>query len=211
MRRRWGVVLLAVCGFVFSPFVALARSGSDVAIRDNFYDASVITVQLGDTVSWTNEGSNAHTVTSEGFFDSSPSCLGGVVGCMQPGDRFTLTFDAAGTYRYNCKIHGDAMSGRVVVQATTTSTTTTTTLAGTTSTSSTTTVPDQQASAASQQTPPTIRNGPKVALPKRLDGVQATNKDDDDRRVLVLVDVAIAGATTIAGVVLVRRGRVPFG
>jgi hypothetical protein len=33
----------------------------------------------------------------------------------------------------------------------------------------------------------------------------------DDLRGLVFVDVAIAGTTAVAGVVLVRRGRVPFG
>jgi plastocyanin len=32
------------------------------------------------------------------------------------GNLFVLTFGSAGTYQYNCAVHGASMTGRVVVQ-----------------------------------------------------------------------------------------------
>jgi plastocyanin len=213
MRRRWGVVLLVGCVLALVPLGARADDAG-VAIRDNVYLPGTISIGLGESVTWTNEGSNAHTVTSEGFFDSSPDCIPSPVpiNCLSPGSQYTLTFDTAGTYRYSCKIHGDAMSGLVVVGTPTTSTSSTTSTS-TTSTSTTSTLPASSAppGQASQQTPPSLPNGTRTAgsNPAR---VRDSGKDDDnDLRALVLVDVFIAGATTFAGVALVRKGRVPFG
>ena len=101
-----------------APAVA-AQQSSGVDIRDNeFVDAEIV-VTAGDTVAWSQSGSNPHSVTADdGSFDSHPDCL---PNCMGQGDTFSHTFETPGEYRYHCKIHGGAdgqgMSGIVRVQA----------------------------------------------------------------------------------------------
>jgi plastocyanin len=70
-----------------------------------------ITVAVGDTVNWVNEG-GVHSVRfDDGSYDS-----GDPTGNTTIGSR---TFDAVGSFRYFCELHGAAggigMSGRVVV------------------------------------------------------------------------------------------------
>ena len=71
------------------------------------------TVAAGQTVTWTwtNTGSTPHSVRSQGSpgFPSSATLTGN-------GMTFSQTFDTPGTYRYDCAVHGSAMSGIVVVQ-----------------------------------------------------------------------------------------------
>jgi plastocyanin len=84
----------------------------EVDIRDFFYDPQDLRVQVGDTVTWTNNDTVAHTVTAgtpdnpTGEFDS---------GEIQPGETFTYTFDQAGTFDYYCTLHPD-MTGSVTVE-----------------------------------------------------------------------------------------------
>jgi len=73
---------------------------------------SDVTVSVGDTVTWTNDSSVIHTVTSgnpddgpDGVFDSS---------IVMSGDTFTHTFTETGQYEYFCSIH-PWMTGTVVV------------------------------------------------------------------------------------------------
>jgi plastocyanin len=60
---------------------------------------------VGDAVRWLHEGRIAHTVTSEGAFDS---------GTLQAGDTFETVFDAPGTFTYVCLFHSN-MRGAVTV------------------------------------------------------------------------------------------------
>ncbi|HZP26748.1 MAG TPA: cupredoxin domain-containing protein [Dehalococcoidia bacterium] len=102
------------------PFFALALAlvvsghgvlgqNASVAVGDNFYSPSAITVSAGATVTWTNNGPSAHTVTStDGIFDSGYS--------FTPGSSFSYTFSTPGTYPYYCLIHGTIQSGTVTVQ-----------------------------------------------------------------------------------------------
>lgn len=211
MSRRSALLALVVGVLFVAPWPADAQS-SQVQIVDDAFLPSNVKVDLGGEVTWTNIGERPHTVTSDGVFDSSPNCLAGL-NCMEKGDQFSVRFDAAGTYPYQCKVHGDAMSGTVIVESgpTTTSsstTITTTTLAGSTTTTATTTTLGEQLP--SSQAPLPSNNTPsKTALPKSV--IREDGNDADDLRPWVLLDIAIAGSTAIAGVVLVRRGRVPLG
>jgi LPXTG-motif cell wall-anchored protein len=85
----------------------------DVSALDDAFRPREIEVEPGTTVTWTNEGGTAHTVTADnGSFDS---------GNMDPGDDFSETFVEAGRYPYFCEYHGgeggEGMSGVVVVTA----------------------------------------------------------------------------------------------
>ena len=72
-----------------------------------------VTIDVGGEVSWVNEDTAAHTVTSgsttsgpDGVFDS---------GLFMPETSFSFKFEEAGEYPYYCMVH-PWMSGMVIVQ-----------------------------------------------------------------------------------------------
>ena len=68
----------------------------------------MLTIAVGDTVTWTNRDTVVHTATSvNGAFDS---------GDLDVGESYSLTFTAPGTYDYLCTPH-PSMTGRIVVVA----------------------------------------------------------------------------------------------
>ena len=77
-----------------------------VSIGDNFFDPSSISINVGDTVVWTNNGALAHTTTSDdALWDS---------GVLNPGQSYQVTFSSAGTFDYHCWLH-IGMTGSVTV------------------------------------------------------------------------------------------------
>ena len=213
MRMRLAAGASIALGIAFLPLLsARAEDDTSVEIHDNFYSPEEIHVVEGGTVTWTNLG-GAHSVSSDDgiSFDSSPACIAGL-NCMATGESFTVQFRAPETLTYHCRVHGNAMVGKVVVESTsTTSSSTTSTTLDTTTTSS-----DASAAPPASDQPTTITQFPlpslpasqrPVALPRRP---TATSKEDDTRP-WALIAIGIAGSTAIAAVVLVRRGRVPFG
>ena len=79
-----------------------------VNITDSAFDPSVLNITVGDNVTWTNQGSMTHTVTSDGgeFTNSSD---------LANGDTYTVTFDTAGTYTYHCNYHNSSMTATINV------------------------------------------------------------------------------------------------
>jgi plastocyanin len=72
-------------------------AGTAIDIADFAFSPAELTVSVGDTVTWTNQDSAPHTVTSDdGAFDS---------GRMDQGDTFEFTFEEAGTFTYHCDFH----------------------------------------------------------------------------------------------------------
>lgn len=73
-------------------------TAQSVSIKNFAYSPASMTVPVGTTVTWTNNDSVAHTVTSDSgkILDS---------GTIQPGQTFSFTFTKAGTYAYHCAIH----------------------------------------------------------------------------------------------------------
>ncbi len=76
------------------------------------FSPSEVTIGVGDSVTWHNDSSVAHTVTSgnpedgpDGLFDSS---------LFLSGDTFSHTFTESGEYQYFCSIH-PWMTGTVIV------------------------------------------------------------------------------------------------
>ena len=76
------------------------------------YIPAEVTVNVGDTVTWSNDDSAAHTVTSgtptggpDGTFDSS---------LFMADATFSHTFDNAGEYNYFCMVH-PWMTGKIQV------------------------------------------------------------------------------------------------
>lgn len=80
---------------------------SSVSIKNLAFNPASLTVTAGTKVTWTNNDTVAHTVTSDnGTFSSSQ---------IQPGGTFEFTFTKAGEYSYHCSIH-PMMTAKVVVQ-----------------------------------------------------------------------------------------------
>jgi plastocyanin len=70
-----------------------------VAIKNFAFAPAAITVTVGTTVTWTNQDSDAHTVTSQN--NSGP--LGSAA--LNTGQTYSYTFTKPGTYNYLCTIH----------------------------------------------------------------------------------------------------------
>jgi plastocyanin len=81
-----------------SPYVSIANMA---------FNPQTIYVSRGTTVSWTNNDSMSHTVTSD------TNNFGSAV--LNSGQSYSYTFNSSGTYHYHCAIH-PSMTGTVVVQ-----------------------------------------------------------------------------------------------
>lgn len=92
-------------------------AGNAIDVLDNQYQPAALTVPVGTAVVWTHKGTGVHSVTArDGSFDSNPQCPADLSACMKTGDVFRFTFTRAGEFGYRCKIHGDLMTGVIVVQ-----------------------------------------------------------------------------------------------
>ncbi len=99
---------------------AASGSGRDVTIvaRDNSYDVQQITVRTQEAVRMTfrNEGSARHSWHLRAVTDASgneprtETIDGGQTA------RLTFTIGQPGTFTYSCDVHGEQMSGRLIVQ-----------------------------------------------------------------------------------------------
>jgi plastocyanin len=80
---------------------------SKISIENFAFSPDTVTVAVGSMVTWTNNDSVTHTVSSlTGAFES---------GSMSPGGSFSFTFNQKGTYKYRCSIH-TTMRGTVTVE-----------------------------------------------------------------------------------------------
>jgi plastocyanin len=84
----------------------LVIPANTVIIQSNSFNPGTLTVKAGTKVTWTNDDSYTHNVTSDdGAFS---------VGNIAAGQSLSFTFSKAGTYNYHCAIH-TFMTGTVVV------------------------------------------------------------------------------------------------
>lgn len=78
------------------PQVRATASGTvSVAILDFLFEPQDVTVGVGDTVSWTNEGEKRHDVDSDAFESET----------LETGESYSFTFSDPGTFDYICGIH----------------------------------------------------------------------------------------------------------
>lgn len=79
------------------------------SVRNGTQNPAVDTIAVNGTVTWTWVGAASHGVQSTGspnFTNSTTKTSG----------TYNFTFTAAGTYQYDCIVHGSAMTGTIVVQ-----------------------------------------------------------------------------------------------
>jgi plastocyanin len=78
-----------------------------IIVKEFSFIPQNITVPVGTTITWINNGSEEHTVSSDtGLFSGSVS----------PGNTFSFAFTTPGVFNYHCGIHPE-MIGTVTVTA----------------------------------------------------------------------------------------------
>jgi plastocyanin len=91
-----------------APAPAATGGGGSVTMKSIKFNPGTVKVKAGDTVTWTNEDSVGHDVTSKAFKSGS-------AGGIEPGQSFKHKFAKAGTFTYVCTVH-PGMQGTVVVK-----------------------------------------------------------------------------------------------
>jgi plastocyanin len=79
---------------------------------DRCYIPSKISIEKGKQVTWVNEDSAFHSVTS-GSYDSPTTLFDS--GHLDPFELYSITFDESGIFDYFCTLH-PWMMGQVVVE-----------------------------------------------------------------------------------------------
>lgn len=109
------IVLSALLGLAFAPVqlpatMRVAAAHYSVQMVNYTFAPASITVNEGDTITWTNQDTAPHTVATT----SGPQSLNSPY--LSKGQSWSYTFSAPGTYEYYCTVHPD-MRARVVVRA----------------------------------------------------------------------------------------------
>jgi len=79
----------------------------EISMVNFSFSPKEVAIKKGTTVTWTNQDSAVHTVTSDmPLFDS---------GDLAQGKSFSYTFSTAGTFAYHCTPHHASMTGTIVV------------------------------------------------------------------------------------------------
>jgi plastocyanin len=111
--------LLFVSTFTFLSFIANAGTvniavGTNGSTAANAYFPSAATANVGDVIQFTLANS-VHTVTSTSVPSGATAFDSGNMTTV--GQQFTYTVTVAGTYTYQCNIHGSSMSGTITVSS----------------------------------------------------------------------------------------------
>jgi amicyanin len=104
-------VVLIVSGCTQQPTNGNGGGGAETTSVDivNFaFSPQNIIIQVGDTVTWTNQDSAPHTVTSDSGSELDSELL-------SQGQSYSHTFNDPGTFEYHCTPH-PFMIGTVTVE-----------------------------------------------------------------------------------------------
>jgi plastocyanin len=110
--RAIRLIIGAIALLMFGSTLAFASPEAvtkSVTIQNFAYNPTPITINVGDSITWTNLDQAAHSAKSTtGAFDTT---------ILTTGQSKALTFGTAGTFAYICGVHGASMSGSVIVQS----------------------------------------------------------------------------------------------
>jgi plastocyanin len=107
-RRVFAGAALLAAALAAAMFPGVARAEDATIKIDNFtFAPSTLTVKAGTNVTWRNEDDIPHTVASSTRVFKSKA--------LDTDDRFSFTFNDAGTYEYFCSLHPH-MKGTIVVE-----------------------------------------------------------------------------------------------
>jgi plastocyanin/FtsP/CotA-like multicopper oxidase with cupredoxin domain len=88
-----------------------------VNVVDNAFVPANVMITKGQTVLWTNNGNDVHTVTSNpGPSGCNPSSAEAFASStLAKGNTFSHLFNQSGSFSYHCEVHGCSMAGTVTV------------------------------------------------------------------------------------------------
>lgn len=109
----FGAVISMDNAFAATTTVTQCAGAAD-ANNKCFFVPPEVTINVGDTVVWTNDDSATHTVTSGVIEDPDNWSKVFDSGMNKPRQTFEYTFDTAGEYPYLCQLH-PWMLGKVTV------------------------------------------------------------------------------------------------
>ncbi|MCU1462801.1 MAG: hypothetical protein JWO37_2876 [Acidimicrobiales bacterium] len=210
MRKR--LVLFAVLGAAGVFAWPADAATTNATIQGSAYHPDPLTINAGDSVTWTNKDVATHTVTDKGpgkTFDSGNIAFNGT---------YTHVFTTAGTFTYYCTIHG--FQATLVVKSaaatttakpaptttkapatTTTNAATTTTRATTTTTAAATASTIGNATADASSTTSTVPSGTAATLPRHHHSAAGP---------LVAAVAVVLAAIAALGAYLFRRRRAGY-
>lgn len=90
--------------------------GSTLGPTPPYYSPDLLTIQVGDIVTWENESGTHNVDGGTFFFPGNPVPFGS--GEPDNGDwTYSFTFNVAGTYNYSCNTEGHSATqeGRIIV------------------------------------------------------------------------------------------------
>ena len=105
-RRRLVAVSGALALAIGVSAGTVQAADQDVAISGFSFSPRTVTVDVGDSVTWTNSDAQTHTATSGSAWNT---------GDIGNGESKSITMDRAGRFEYICAIH-PTMTGTVVVR-----------------------------------------------------------------------------------------------
>src|SRR5919112_4326437 len=91
-----------------SPLVTTVSiaNGASVPTNEEFFAPDDVQITVGSMVTWKNDDTASHTVTSGTVQNNTPTPDGRFAsGILNAGDSFPFLFDKAGEYPYYCTIH----------------------------------------------------------------------------------------------------------
>jgi plastocyanin len=108
MKRVTQIAVVILTCILSSSVAAPKQQTHAVGIDNMKFDPADVTVNVGDSVEWTNNDTRDHTVNAkDGSFKS---------GNLGNGASYRYTFKKAGTFSYGCSLH-PRMKGTITVNA----------------------------------------------------------------------------------------------
>ena len=101
------------CEFYVCPAEGTFPEGTspqtyEINIQSFAFSPKELTIQVGDTITWTNLDSSSHTITSDSGTELSSPNFG-------RNGVYSHTFNTVGTFAYHCALHPN-MKGTITVE-----------------------------------------------------------------------------------------------
>ena len=87
-----------------------------ISVSNNEFTPDTKTVAVGSAVQWSWNSCSSDPYYGQTCASHSVTFDDGTTSPTQDHGTFTRTFNAVGTYKYHCSIHGTAMAGTITVQ-----------------------------------------------------------------------------------------------
>ena len=108
--KHFYAFILAVLG------LSAAATNHQVQVGSNFFSPAVLSISVGDTVTWTQVSGTHNVNGSTSIFPSNPVSFGN--GSSAGGTwTYSFVFTTAGTYTYQCDPHAAMMIGSITVHS----------------------------------------------------------------------------------------------